>query len=187
MKGYKASYNGRCNNFLYEVGKIYEMEEEPVLCKRGFHFCKKADDTLRYYTYLMGFVLFEVEAIGDIRRLDDKSCTNKIKIKRIVPKEEYNVVFEDTKFTFDENGNCILIVGKGFCNTYTYNGNTCTQKQINGDEYIHEFDEKKNYIKTTFPDGKTYEFKYDDNRNRIWMKLCDYKYEFKNGKWEEVL
>ena len=41
MKGYKA-FNGdmTCRGMKYEVGKTYKINEEPVCCKIGFHFCK---------------------------------------------------------------------------------------------------------------------------------------------------
>jgi hypothetical protein len=101
IKGYKASYNGKCLDQLYEVGQTYTLKNKPRLCNYGFHFCKKADDVLKYYNIIdSNFVLFEVEAIGDVENEFDKSCTNKIKIVRIVPKEEYNEIFKDNKFEF---------------------------------------------------------------------------------------
>jgi co-chaperonin GroES (HSP10) len=50
-------------------------------------------------------VLFEVEAKGDIVQdyVKNKSCTNKIKIVRIVPKEEYHKIFKK-KIRFHKNG-----------------------------------------------------------------------------------
>lgn len=42
MKGYKVfNKDWTCREFQYEVGKTYEMKEDPVCCKRGFHFCRK--------------------------------------------------------------------------------------------------------------------------------------------------
>jgi hypothetical protein len=103
IKGYKASYNEKCmNNFLFEVGKTYEFDGIPICCQQGFHFCEKSDNVFLHYPYNDDFVLFEINAIGDIDTFDDKSCTNKIEIVRIIPKEEYNDVFENRKF--HENG-----------------------------------------------------------------------------------
>jgi hypothetical protein len=125
IKGYKASYNGKCmNDFLFEVGKTYEMYGEPLLCQYGFHFCEKPDDVMEFYLVQRNdFVLFEIIAHGDVDEGRAKSCTNKIEIVRVVPREEYNDIF-DSKFDFsdgvhikystgfeckfDENGRCIF-------------------------------------------------------------------------------
>jgi hypothetical protein len=52
MKGYKAfNHDWTCmNNFQYSIGKIDKMDDEIILCERGFHFCKVPIDILTYYT-----------------------------------------------------------------------------------------------------------------------------------------
>ena len=100
MKAYKASYNGICRGFKYEVGQIYEITNIKI-CKRGFHACFKMVDTLRYYDYNKDFVLFEVELLGNTIFNDDKVVTDKIKIVRVVPPEEY------VAFKVDDRGNLI--------------------------------------------------------------------------------
>ena len=48
---YKAfSAHFKCRDFQFEVGKTYEIEGEPVLCKRGFHSCQEPQNVLLYYT-----------------------------------------------------------------------------------------------------------------------------------------
>lgn len=84
MKGFKASVDGKCLGFLYEVGKTYEKEEDPVICSRGFHFCHTIANTINYYPFSKDNVYFEVEALGKIERKLDKIVTNKIKILRRV-------------------------------------------------------------------------------------------------------
>jgi hypothetical protein len=110
MKGYKASYNGKCRDQHYEVGKTYELWpfwkfwKYPKICERGFHFCQNPDDVLEYYDiYHKDFVLFEVEALGKIDEWMDKTCTDRIKIIRVIPKSEYNKVFRRHSFVVDEN------------------------------------------------------------------------------------
>jgi len=49
MKAYKATYNMTCRDVKYEVGKTYTYNGELIMCEKGFHFCKKAIDTLNYY------------------------------------------------------------------------------------------------------------------------------------------
>ena len=85
MKGYKVfKSDWTCRGFYYEVGKTYEMKEDPVCCERGFHFCGKLIDCFKYYDFDSENKVAEIEATGAID--DDgnekKYCTNKIKIVR---------------------------------------------------------------------------------------------------------
>jgi hypothetical protein len=139
MKGYKASYNQYCRGiFLYEVGKIYEMDK-PLICRqRGFHFCENPNDVFHYYSLTSNFVLFEIEAIGEIITEKFISCTNKIHIKRIIPKEEYVDLFDSNRFKIDENTK------------------TSWFKDRYGDE--HKFDEKGTRFWERTHDGREYHF-----------------------------
>jgi hypothetical protein len=89
MKAYKASYNGKCIGFKYDVGKTYSFYGSLAVCKRGFHFCCKPQDVLSYYQYGKDFVSWEVDVLGKIEIHQDKSVTDKLKVVRIIPKDEY--------------------------------------------------------------------------------------------------
>ena len=84
-KGFKV-FNGdwTCNGFQYEIGKTFEMEDSPICCSRGFHFCTKLSDCFNYYAFNSDNKVAEVEAIGEVvsDSGDTKHCTNKIKIIR---------------------------------------------------------------------------------------------------------
>jgi hypothetical protein len=82
MKAYKVfNPDWTCKEFQYEMGKIYEIEGEPILCQRGFHACKKVSDCFRYYTFDPSNKVAEVELLGTIVGGDeDKQATNKIRI-----------------------------------------------------------------------------------------------------------
>ena len=85
MKGYKVfNPDWTCRDMQFEVGKSYEMEEEPVVCKRGFHFCEKIVDCFEYYGFYSNNKVAEIEAFGelDFEESGNKHCTNKIKIIR---------------------------------------------------------------------------------------------------------
>ena len=85
MKGYKVfNSDWTCRDFQYEVGKTYEMEDEPIICEQGFHFCTDPKDCFRYYDFWGDIKIAEIEALGDIDRehMGGKCCTNKIKIIR---------------------------------------------------------------------------------------------------------
>ena len=85
MKGYKVfKSDWTCRGFYYEVGKTYEMKEDPVCCERGFHFCGKLIDCFNYYHFDSENKVAEIEALGaiDDDGNEEKYCTNKIKIVR---------------------------------------------------------------------------------------------------------
>ena len=83
MKGYKVfESDWTCRDFQYEVGKTYEIEDIPILCKRGFHFCEKLIDCFRFYGFTPENRVAEVEALGEVIGDGCKSCTNKIFIIR---------------------------------------------------------------------------------------------------------
>lgn len=81
MKGYKVfNPDWTCRGFQYEVGKVYEIAAEPIICEKGFHFCKKLQDCFNYYGFNPNNRVAIVEALGEISQEDDKIRTNKIKI-----------------------------------------------------------------------------------------------------------
>lgn len=83
MRGYKVfKPDWTCRDMQYEVGKSYEMTDEPVICERGFHFCEKLVDCFNYYEFDSNNKVAEIEAYGDLDFEEgcNKCCTNKIKI-----------------------------------------------------------------------------------------------------------
>jgi len=85
MRGYKVfNPDWTCRDMQYEVGKTYEMEQTPIICERGFHFCEKVADCFEYYRFDSDNKVAEIEAFGELDFEEDgnKHCTNKIKIIR---------------------------------------------------------------------------------------------------------
>ena len=82
MIGYKAfNKDLTCRGFQYEVGQTYSMDESPVPCERGFHFCKSIAETYYYYEMSDNTRICKIEALGEVQTYDDKKyCTNVIKI-----------------------------------------------------------------------------------------------------------
>ena len=82
MIGYKAfNKDLTCRVFKYEIGQTYSMEESPVPCERGFHFCKSIAETYEYYKMSENTRICKIEALGEVATDDIiKYCTNKIKI-----------------------------------------------------------------------------------------------------------
>ena len=107
MKGFKAfNKDLTCRGFQYEIGQTYEMEEEPKLCNRGFHFCKTIAECYNYYSMSENTRICEVEALGEIdsEEESDKLCTNKIKILKEITTE------------WEKKGNT-KSSNTGYCNT----------------------------------------------------------------------
>lgn len=93
-KGFNEDWTCR-NNFQYEVGKTYEMEDKPVLCARGFHFCTKLEDVFNYYKD-KGMKLAKVIATGDTTgpENDSKVATNKLTVLKEIKLDDID---KDTK------------------------------------------------------------------------------------------
>ena len=124
MKGYKVfNPDWTCKGFQYNVGQVYEMDEKPICCDRGFHFCTKASDCFKYYSFDPDNKVAEVEALGDIdtnNNKDDSKCsTNKIHIIR--------------EITWQEVLNLVNL-GKGctgYCNSGYYKSGLCNSGDWN--------------------------------------------------------
>jgi YD repeat-containing protein len=143
--GYKATENYRCRDQVYEIGQEYKMNELPIICHRGFHYCEVAKNVLKHYAFTPGFKLLEIEDLSeDTVWHYDKSCSNHIRIVREItdPEELYKRLQIYRKF--DERGNLILHKNEsGYVCEYTYNdqGKELTYKNSNG------FWRKKTYNK----------------------------------------
>lgn len=96
MKGYKVfNSDWTCRGFQYEVGRTYEMEETPIICKQGFHFCTDLKNCFSFYPFNSNKVkIAKVEAFGDCDKNGNKYCTNKIKIVREIPIKDLELVVE---------------------------------------------------------------------------------------------
>jgi hypothetical protein len=112
MKGYKVfNPDWTCRGFQYNVGQVYEMDEKPICCNRGFHFCKKASDCFNYYPFNPDNKVAEVEALGDIdtNNDDSKYSTNKIHIIR-------EIIWQEVLDLVNLGKGCT-----GLCNSGDYN------------------------------------------------------------------
>ena len=82
-----------CRGFHYEPNHSYSIDEDPIPCRNGFHFCRKLADCFNYYlptahsdmahsiTYdLDVFKFFNVKSNGTTYQIGDKYCTNNITI-----------------------------------------------------------------------------------------------------------
>ena len=117
MKGYKVfNPDWSCREMQYQVGESYEMDDKPVVCDRGFHFCIKASDCFKFYDFNSQNKVAEIEAYGDIDQEADSSkcCTNKIKIVREIPWDEVLRIV-------NEGRDCTGLANTGNCNTGSRN------------------------------------------------------------------
>ena len=75
VKGFKGTDKDmRCQDYQYELGKQFDLDEdvEPVVCSKGFHFCKSLENVFRHYKIGDGHRFFEVEALVRKSDLDSK-------------------------------------------------------------------------------------------------------------------
>ena len=83
ITGYKVfNPDWTCRGKVYTCPGIFEEDVEPVACKSGIHFCKKAIDCFDYYSFDPRNHIAEVIAYGTVVEKVDKCCTNKLEIVR---------------------------------------------------------------------------------------------------------
>lgn len=67
IEGYKGTDKNMCcqNDFQYELGVEVSLpeDEEPVVCKRGFHFCPELKDVFCYYGISKNHRFFKCKAL----------------------------------------------------------------------------------------------------------------------------
>jgi len=154
--GYKATKNMKCLTLTYEVGKTYTMDNIQI-CSHGFHYCEVAHHVLDYYYLTKDFVLLELEILGQTMTEGNKSVTDKVRVIRVIPEDEYEAVLG---IKLDNRGNIIW------------------QKFDNGVIEETEYDSRNNKIKCTY-NGKTDIWEYDDlNRNTLFK--CH------SGEWRKM-
>lgn len=196
MIAYKATEKFKCLNQTYRVGKTY-TSDKMKMCKYGIHFCKDMRDTLNYYAFNPSFVLLEIEVLGQTEFKSDKGVTDKIKVLRVVPKEEYTEEFKKLLLDceYDEKGRMISLVSySGVKHIYEWDernnliSHTFPKRGVNVNEWdgknriisrthtydngiiakvFYEYDERDNVIRRTRDDGKFSLYEYDEHNNMI--------------------
>ena len=77
VKGFKGTNKDmRCqDDYQYELGKQFDLDAdvEPVICSKGFHFCKRLENVFNYYKIGDGNRFFEVEALIKKSDLEPKN------------------------------------------------------------------------------------------------------------------
>lgn len=157
VKGYKVfnhdwACNVRGNVKQYTCPGRFEEDVQPIVCKSGMHFCKKAIDCFNYHSFDPSKKVAEVIAYGEIMERDDKCCTNKLEIVREISWEELleivniGVGCEGIRNTGDENyGN--KNTGRrnyghknsGKYNCGQYNSGDCNFGYLNSGDHNHGY------------------------------------------------
>lgn len=92
IRGYKGfEKDFICRGFQYEVGKTYEIDGEPKLCERGFHFCTSPLAVFNYYSPTNRFAIVkadEDDVIYDTSANSHKAVTRRITIVREITLDE---------------------------------------------------------------------------------------------------
>lgn len=77
VDGYKGmDKDMKCHDgFQYQIGGHYEIDNDPVICEKGFHLCLNLNDVFNYYDLFNGNRFFKVKALVKKKDLD---CYGKI-------------------------------------------------------------------------------------------------------------
>ena len=140
MIGYKAfNKDLTCRGFQYEVGQTYSMDESPIPCQRGFHFCKSIAETYEYYSMSDNTRICKIEALGEVQTNDDKKyCTNVIKILEEITEDwerkgnsnSSNSGYRNSGYRnsgYSNSGDC----NSGDCNSGNWNSGNCNSGDWN--------------------------------------------------------
>lgn len=153
-KGFNVKEDGTlyCRDMTFKVGDMAEVKGPLVICKNGIHFCWNLNDVNDYYN-LRDSVICEVEPLGEIVADIDgkKCCTNKLKIKRMLTKEEVLKISN----TGNENTGYI---NSGDCNSGDWNSGDWNSGFFNENEnkcYI--FDKLSDMTVLQFRNSRFYE------------------------------
>ena len=181
--GYKATYNYKCLNQTYEVGQEYKIDEKPVICKVGFHYCKAAKGVLTYYPIKPGFKLLEIEDISkDTIHQEDKSCSNHIKIIREITDSDELMQLLGKSFSYDEDTRFFkvnFIDGSWYESTFDRFGNELTFKNSKGYTYEYTRDQFGNVLNYKLSDGFWRIYTRDQFGNELTLKDSDgYSHEY---------
>jgi YD repeat-containing protein len=169
MKAYKATYNFKCRDQLYRVGKLYTSDKLQI-CKHGFHYCPDMQDTLNYYMPQDDFVLLEIEVLGKHETQQDKGATDKMRVLRVVPPEEYP---EEMRKRFDvikrDQNNRIVSRIDGFGHKMVYQYDDRGNMIVENDTKM-DYDDNNRLVRKTFPSGNFIIHTYDERGNKIATK-----------------
>lgn len=152
VEGYKGTKEDMSTHydFKYELNKRYEIDEEPVLCEKGFHFCKEFFDVFDYYPIGKKHRFFKVKALVKASHYDSYgkydyfTRTNKLVAKAIILTEEImpeDVIEEyythyKTQERLDSKYNELLIA-EGYKQAW----DACYTKKLMNAGYTQEFAE----------------------------------------------
>ena len=98
----KVTNNGKAYSHKYELGKWYEIEGEPELCQRGFHFCLHPSGPYAFYSDTDSRI-FKVEAEQVLEMPVEAGADVKLVAKRIRLVEEITPGNRTGKATGDWN------------------------------------------------------------------------------------
>ena len=176
-KGYKATYNYKCLNQIYEVGQEYKLDCTPVICKSGFHYCLNAKHTLYYYNYNHKFKLLEIEDLSNNTITeDDKSCSNHIKVIREITDPEELMQLLECFRTFNEKGQILTCKDSyGYWHDETHKNSYGYLQELtfkNSDGYWRKSTYDKNGNELTYKTSTGFwrEYTYDENGNQLTHK-----------------
>lgn len=100
-----------CRKLKYEIGNTYEMQDNPKLCSKGYHYSKNIKDCFSFYPNNGSNRFCLVEILGEIDEGVGKCSTNKIRIVRELTNEEINSVTNISVEKLKELNNMGYVIG----------------------------------------------------------------------------
>jgi hypothetical protein len=110
IKGYKGfDKDFKCREHQFQENKTFEVDHDPIICKKGFHFCEYPLDIFSYYPP-SNSTFAEVEGIGkSVNHSDDSKISVskitiglKLSLQKLI-KAAIDFTFSKIKWTKENN------------------------------------------------------------------------------------
>ena len=114
--------NLKCRGFQYKEGETYVHSGNISLCNNGFHFCSNLKHTFNYYpnNEKNRYAIVEPAEEAKILTGGDKLCTDKLKIVKVLSKDEVHNILENEQREYTDNRIYCLDIVKELQSKYNF-------------------------------------------------------------------
>ncbi len=170
-----------CLNFLFKEGETYEIPGVPILCRRGFHFCKDLILTLEYYPISKCITenkYAEVEILGEYvfeKPTMHKGVTNILKIVRVFSDEEIIEYIKNTNNTYNNGKHNSGAYNSGDSNSGDFNSGNHNNGNGNSGDFNSGCHNSGNFNSGNYNYGRRNSGSYNSGyHNSGWCNSGDY-------------
>ena len=185
IKGYKAmSKDMECRGFKFQVGETYTINDSPILCQKGFHYCENPFDVYEYYDKSTDTLICEIEDLGSgTKKEGNKSATNKIKIVRLLTDiERLNLWIKRTNSGHYNSGH----YNSGNYNSCNYNSGNSNSGHYNSGDSNSGNSNSGNYNSGNYNSGDRNSGAFNTDSPNVQLFNKDSGLTFDSKEWQRI-